>query len=292
MRPISCAHKNAQENFNAHTQQWSEKEIYEKTATRKTSPFIRKLWQAQIQFPRGSTGNEWNKLLASIPWQWVCCERLARSQLLTVHLQGFASRRDMLQKIAGAGIWMKATDRKFFKACLNGGSRKRAAQRATCGAYCGTEKAWALVMSRPRDPSTTIPVPGASLRDGSRHSCMVLLGRIGGEGKSFLLAPLRALYGQGQVQSTPQHGNFPFLGLETKKVVLMDDCCVDDSVLALPTQLLWYEGNISCLHSPRTQPLPDASVVWSYSVYFLHGEREGTQNRPFQEETNFPTIEC
>ena len=81
----------------------------------------------------------------------------------------------MLQKIAGAGIWMKATDRKFIKACLNSGSRKRAAQRATFGAYCGIEKAWALVMSRPRDPSTTTPVPGASLRDGRRHSCMVLL---------------------------------------------------------------------------------------------------------------------
>jgi len=66
---------------------------------------------------------------------------------------------------------------------------------------------------------------------------MALLGRIGGEGKSCLLAPLRALYGQGQVQSAPQHGNFPFLGLETKKVVPIDDCCVGDSVLALPTQL-------------------------------------------------------
>lgn len=42
MKPISCAHKNAQENFNAHTQQWSEKEIHEKTATRKTSLIIRK----------------------------------------------------------------------------------------------------------------------------------------------------------------------------------------------------------------------------------------------------------
>lgn len=41
MKPISCAHKNAQENFNARTQQWSEKEIHEKTATRKTSPIIR-----------------------------------------------------------------------------------------------------------------------------------------------------------------------------------------------------------------------------------------------------------
>ena len=112
-------------------------------------------------------------------------------------------------------------------------------------------RAWALVMSRPRDPSTTTPVLGASLRDGRRHSCMVLLGRIGGEGKSFLLAPLRALYGQGQVQSTPQHGNFPFLGLETKKVVLMDDCCGDDSVLPLPTQLLWYEGEPFLLSQPQ-----------------------------------------
>ena len=87
------------------------------------------------------------------------------------------------------------------------------------------------------------------LRDGRRPDVpvMVLMGRFGGEGKSFLLAPLRALYGPGHVQSTPQRGNFPLLGLETKKVVLLDDWCFDDTILPLPTR-----GNLSHFHALKT----------------------------------------
>ena len=83
--------------------------------------------------------------------------------------------------------------------------------------------------------------------------------------KSFLLAPLRALYGPGHVQSTPQRGNFPLLGLETKKVVLLDDWCFDDTILPLPTQLLWYEG--------KPFPLPRPQNSSHYQGHLLY---EGT----------------
>ncbi|CAE8608714.1 unnamed protein product [Polarella glacialis] len=83
------------------------------------------------------------------------------------------------------------------------------------------------------------------LRDGRRtdRPVLVLMGRFGGEGKSFFLAPLRSIYGQQNVQATPQPGSFPLLNLETKKVVLMDEWAFDSAVVPLPTQLLRYAQN-------------------------------------------------
>ena len=105
------------------------------------------------------------------------------------------------------------------------------------------------------------------LRDGRRADVpvMVLMGRFGGEGKSFLLAPLRSVFGPSHVQATPQRGSFPLLGLEAKKVVLLDDWCFDEAVLALPTQLLWYEG--------KPFPLPRPQNNSQYNGHLLY---EGT----------------
>lgn len=91
------------------------------------------------------------------------------------------------------------------------------------------------------------------LRDGRRADIpvLVLMGRFGGEGKSFLLAPLRTIYGVEHVQATPQRGSFPLLGLESKKLALLDDWCFDEAVLSLPTQLLWYEGKPFPLPRPQ-----------------------------------------
>ena len=91
------------------------------------------------------------------------------------------------------------------------------------------------------------------LRDGRRADVpvLVLMGRFGGEGKSFLLAPLRSVYGPTHVQATPQRGSFPLMGLENKKVALLDDWCFDESVITLPTQLLWYEGKPFPLPRPQ-----------------------------------------
>ncbi|CAK9054506.1 SAM domain-containing protein (Fragment) [Durusdinium trenchii] len=102
------------------------------------------------------------------------------------------------------------------------------------------------------------------LRDGRRADVpvMVLMGRFGGEGKSFLLAPLRPMYGQAHIQATPQRGSFPLLGLESKKVALLDDWCFDESVIPLPTQLLWYEG--------KPFPLPRPQNSNQYSGHLLY----------------------
>ena len=71
---------------------------------------------------------------------------------------------------------------------------------------------------------------------------VVLLGRRGGEGKSIFFQPLGALFGNEYVQRSPQPGRFPLLGLDTKKVVLLDEWHFDTDILPMPVQLLWLEG--------------------------------------------------
>ena len=97
---------------------------------------------------------------------------------------------------------------------------------------------------------------------GADMPVIVLMGRFGGEGKSFLLSPLRNVYGPGNIQATPQRGSFPLLGLESKKVVLLDDWCFDEAVLTLPTQLLWYEG--------KPFPLPRPQNSAQYNGHLLY----------------------
>ena len=65
------------------------------------------------------------------------------------------------------------------------------------------------------------------LRDGRREDrkVVVLVGRFGGEGKSFLLAPLRHIFGEDVFEppKDKESTRFPFLGLETKRIVLLDE---------------------------------------------------------------------
>ena len=71
---------------------------------------------------------------------------------------------------------------------------------------------------------------------------VVLAGLQGGEGKSLVFLPLPAVVGQEFVQASPVKGSFPLLGLEHKKVVLLDDWHFHQHALPLSLQLLWYEG--------------------------------------------------
>jgi hypothetical protein len=82
------------------------------------------------------------------------------------------------------------------------------------------------------------------LRDGRREDVPVLVfvGQYGGEGKSFFLAPLRSLFGVDNVQATPESSSCPLLGLETKKVALLDEYRFCAKTLSLTAQLLWFEG--------------------------------------------------
>ena len=102
-----------------------------------------------------------------------------------------------------------------------------------------------------------------SLLDGRREDkpVMVLVGRRGGEGKSFLFQPLMFVFGVELVQGTMQSGNFPLMDLQGKRVVLLDEWRFDDSVLDTTTQLLWFEGK------PLTIIIPQNQGVVGHQIY-------------------------
>ena len=129
---------------------------------------------------------------------------------------------------------------------------------AAAGASCICQGEWMQtamqsLLRNGIDPSSLCRDIYRLLEAGRREDVpvLVLMGRYGGEGKSFWLGPLRLIYGIDNVQATPQPGNFPLLGLERKKVALLDDWCFDANVLPLPTQLLWYEGKPFPLTRPQ-----------------------------------------
>ena len=81
---------------------------------------------------------------------------------------------------------------------------------------------------------------------------MTLVGKAGGEGKSFLLSPLAEVFGSEYVQTTPQSGQFPLLGLETKKAVFLDEWEFDRySPLSWSTQLMWFDNKAICITRPQ-----------------------------------------
>ena len=94
-----------------------------------------------------------------------------------------------------------------------------------------------------------------ALHDGRREDkpVITLVGRRGGEGKSFLLSPLKAVFGLDAVQLKPEKGGFPLLGLQLKRVALLDEWRFDSTVLSLATQLLWFEGKPLLLSQPQNQ---------------------------------------
>ena len=94
-----------------------------------------------------------------------------------------------------------------------------------------------------------------SLHDGRREDKRVvtLVGRRGGEGKSFSFSPLKALFGLDGVQMKPEKGGFPLLGLQTKRAAVLDEWRFDATVLGLATQLLWFEGKPLVLSQPQNQ---------------------------------------
>ena len=59
---------------------------------------------------------------------------------------------------------------------------------------------------------------------GPSTKVVVLSGLHGGEGKSFLFAPLRGVYGSEHVQESPQPGNLPLIGVEDKTLILLEEC--------------------------------------------------------------------
>ena len=58
----------------------------------------------------------------------------------------------------------------------------------------------------------------------------------GVEGKPFVFKRLRAIFGHRHVQTTPQPGALPFLGLENKRLAILDEFDFDERTLPLPLQ--------------------------------------------------------
>ena len=96
---------------------------------------------------------------------------------------------------------------------------------------------------------------------------VVLLGRFGGEGKSLFFAPLRPLYGAHHVQERPPGGLFSLLGIETKKIAILDEWMFGDEDLPLPMQLLWLEGKPVPLCLPQNQHAGHASYRGTAPVF-------------------------
>ena len=92
-----------------------------------------------------------------------------------------------------------------------------------------------------------------SLREGRSETAPVvtLMGRGGGEGKSFLLSPLPFMFGRQYTQRSPQPGNFPLLGLDEKRIAVLDDWDFNPDVLPFSAQLLWYEGKDFPINRPQ-----------------------------------------
>ncbi len=93
--------------------------------------------------------------------------------------------------------------------------------------------------------------------DGGRSPTtpvVTFAGSFGGEGKSFILKGLLAVFGADEVFYTPQHQSFPFLGLENAKVVFLDDFRFFKSAVPVATQCLWFDGSALPVAKPQNQP--------------------------------------
>ena len=84
---------------------------------------------------------------------------------------------------------------------------------------------------------------------------VTLAGRFGGEGKSFFFAPLRPMFGPAFVQERPAGGDFSLLGLDGKKVAVLDEWMFQAEDLPLPMQLLWLEGKPVPICTPQNHQL-------------------------------------
>ena len=129
-----------------------------------------------------------------------------------------------------------------------------AASRGACVCQ-GVWRQWAewVLCANSIDPTLLCGAVWQALRDGRCEHLPViaLMGRRGGEGKSFFFAPLRAIFGQEFVQPTPQPGPFPLLDIETKRVALLDEWTFSEATLPLATQLLWFEGKAFPVTRPQ-----------------------------------------
>jgi hypothetical protein len=82
---------------------------------------------------------------------------------------------------------------------------------------------------------------------------VTFVGFRGGEGKSFFFEPLASIFGEDEVQGCPEDGNYPLLGLEKKRVALLDDWSFNEEVLSFDCQLKWLEGKPVTITRPQNK---------------------------------------
>ena len=107
----------------------------------------------------------------------------------------------------------------------------------------------------------------AALEDGRSETTpvIVLAGARGGEGKSFFLKPLQALFGE-HVFPCPEPGTFPLLDLPGKKIVFLDDWRFNKAVLPFETQCRWFDGSPVRVQRPQNQNGVMGHVVYEGSA--------------------------
>ena len=82
---------------------------------------------------------------------------------------------------------------------------------------------------------------------------LVLGGRLGGEGKSMFVKPLRRIY-DGFVFATPERSNFPLMDLPHAKVALLEEFPWDDDLVSWAAMNLWFDGSAVPIGQPQNVP--------------------------------------
>ena len=157
----------------------------------------------------------------------------------------FKNRAKLPQLIDDIWAW-EEVDRAVVAASRSRTDTLRAAEAKPCvcgGAWMGFAL-YSLTMNNIDVPDLCKQVYKAlSCGRGPNAPVVTLAGVAGGEGKSFFLKGLAAVFGVEKVFFSPQHPNFPLLDLDAATVVLLDDFRFFRSPVPVATQCLWFDGS-------------------------------------------------
>jgi len=132
--------------------------------------------------------------------------------------------------------------------------KEAACKPCVCGGGCWRRAAMQLFQANGIAPADWAGRVLDSLVHGRRKGRLIChAGLVGNEGKSFLLGPLPEVYGHDGVFLSPSSANFPLMGLENARVVLLDDWRFNETLLSYNLQLLWFEGKPLVIARPQNQ---------------------------------------
>ena len=132
--------------------------------------------------------------------------------------------------------------------------------QAAATSACACEGKWAVAVTEAFalngvaiDELCRAVVQALAQGRGETTPVVVLAGASGGEGKSLFLKALRSVFGDAAVFS-PAAGNFPMLGVERAKVVLLDEWRFHDAPVPCAVQNLWFDGSKVPITRPQNIP--------------------------------------